>query len=279
MNPCTHLSALQTARSFLFVPGNRPDRFDKAARAGADAIIIDLEDAVPPAEKAAAQQALVAANPWLATRHAPVVIRLNDCAEDLQWLQRSTLNIDAVMWPKAASAAGVQAVVQALGPLGVIPLIESVAGCLQLAEIAAVPGVTRLALGHLDFMADSGIRCSDDERELDPLRFALCLHSRANQLPAPIDGVTVAVKDSAQLTHDVQRALRFGFGGKLCIHPAQVEGVHHSLRPSDADIAWAQRVLAAQANANGAAVQVDGQMVDRPVMLRAQALMARLGAG
>ena len=271
------LAAVAHARSFLFVPANRPERLPKALDAGADAVIVDLEDAVPATEKDAAREALATQAALLHSATTPVLIRLNDSDADLQWFAQSGLRVDAIMWPKASAPEALRGVVDAIGPVGLVPLIESVSGYLNLGAIAAVPGVTRLALGHIDFMADSGISCSDDERELDPLRFALSLHSRAQQLPPPIDGVTVAVKDTQRLNLDTQRALRFGFGGKLCIHPAQVAGVHAAMRPSDAEMDWAQRVLAADRNSDGAAVQVDGQMVDRPVVLRAQTLLQRAG--
>lgn len=272
-----HHTALASARSFLFVPANRPERFEKALAAGADAVIVDLEDAVPATEKEQARQSLIAQRELLNASTTPVVVRVNASLDELAWLRQCGVQAAAVMWPKASTAAELQAVVAAASPIAVIPLIESVQGYLNLSEIAAVAGVLRLSLGHIDFMADSGISCSDDERELDPLRFALCMHSRAHQLPAPIDGVTVAVKDPARLASDVQRALRFGFGGKLCIHPAQVDGTHTAMRPSEADLDWAKRVIAADRDGQGAAVQVDGQMVDRPVVLRAQSLLQRAG--
>jgi citrate lyase subunit beta/citryl-CoA lyase len=144
-----------------------------------------------------------------------------------------------------------------------------------LAEIAHAPGVLRLVVGHIDFMADTGIRCSDDERELDALRFAVAMQTRANRLAPAIDGVTLAIGDTLRLQTDVQRALNFGFGGKLCIHPRQVPVVHAAMAPSEAELDRARRVVAADEASGGAAVQLDGRMVDLPVVLQARRTLAR----
>ena len=269
---------LANARTFLFVPANRPERFDKALKAGADAVIVDLEDAVPAQEKDLARQSITRESALLKASEVPVVVRVNASLDEVVWLRTSDWQPDAIMWPKAGSAAELTAVVNAAGSIPVIPLIESVSGYLYLRELAAVQGVVRLALGHIDFMADSGINCSEDERELDPLRFAMCMASREAGLPAPIDGVTTALKDAVRIGTDVVRAMRFGFGGKLCIHPSQLECVHRSMAPSADEFNWAKQVLAAQGRANGAAVQIGGQMVDLPVILRAQTFLARAQA-
>jgi len=102
--------------------------------------------------------------------------------------------------------------------------------------------------------------------------------TRVHQLAPAVDGVTVEIANEARLRGDVQRALRFGFGGKLCIHPRQVAVVHEELAPSASELDWAHRVIAADAAAQGSAVQLDGRMVDRPVVLQAHRTLAR-GAG
>jgi citrate lyase subunit beta/citryl-CoA lyase len=141
-------------------------------------------------------------------------------------------------------------------------------------DIAACPAVGRLALGHIDLMADLGVQCGPDERELDSVRFELVLASRLAGRPPPVDGVTAAIDDEALLAADTQRAHRFGFGGKLCIHPRQVAPVHAALAPTAQQLAWARRVVEAAAAAGGGAVRVDGEMVDRPVVLLAQRMLA-----
>ncbi len=274
--------ALAQARSLLFVPGNRPERFLKAAQSGADAVVLDLEDAVPLAQKDAARDAIGQQWAQLLALQVPLVVRINaaDSAAwpaDLAALARLP-QLAAVMVPKAESAETLRQAHHALAGVALLPLIESAAGYDALAPIAAAPGVLRLVLGHIDFMADTGLQCSDDERELAPLRFAIAMATRRQRLAPAIDGVTVAIDDAQRLREDTQRALRFGFGAKLCIHPRQVAGVHEALAPSAAELDWARRVVAADAAAAGAAVQLDGRMVDAPVVLQARRVLARAGA-
>jgi citrate lyase subunit beta / citryl-CoA lyase len=280
-DPTLH-PALARARTLLFVPGNRPERFDKALRSGADAVVLDLEDAVPASSKAAARDAIRAAWPGLHAARVPLVLRINALdqaagAQDLDWLE-ALARITApagVIVPKSESAAALRAFAQRFPDVAVLPLIESSAGYAALRDIAAAPGVLRLLVGHIDFMADTGMQCSDDERELAPLRFAVSMATRLQRLAPAVDGVTVAIDDAQRLRADTQRALRFGFGGKLCIHPLQVAVVHEAMAPSAAELDWAQRVIAADAAAAGAAVLLDGRMVDAPVVLQARRTIAR----
>lgn len=272
---------LARARTLLFVPGNRPERFVKAMASGADAVVVDLEDAVPGADKAMARAACAEHLPTLAGTAVPVVLRLNALEseagrDDRRWLSRIPPSFAfGLMLAKAESAAQAAGLHQEHPRRPLLPLIESAAGFLHLGEIAAAPGVLRLVVGHIDFMADTGLRCSDDERELDTLRFHVAMHTRVHRLAPAVDGVTVALEDDARIEHDTRRALNFGFGGKLCIHPRQVAPVHRAMTPDEAELAWARRILAADQAAGGAAVQVDGKMVDLPVVLQARALLAR----
>lgn len=275
--------ALRDARSFLFVPGNRPERFAKAQASGADAVVLDLEDAVPLADKPVARAAVAAALAALQHSAVPVVLRINPPAtpagaQDLAWLPTLASHgaLPALMVPKAETAADLAAVRQAAPRAGLLPLIESAAGWSGLAELAAQAGVLRLVLGHIDFQADTGLRCSDDEHEIEPLRFAIAMHTRLQRLAPAVDGVTTAFDDEARLRADTVRALRFGFGAKLCIHPRQIAVVHDALAPTETELAWARRVVAADEAAQGAAVQLDGRMVDLPVVLQARRLLARV---
>lgn len=270
--------ALAEARTLLFVPGNRPERFDKALASGADAVVLDLEDSVPAADKAAAREAIVAQWPRLAAAGVPLVVRSGaqgseTWAEDLALLRRLPAPA-AIMLPKAESAEQVGYVHAALGA-ATIPLIETAAGLRAVDRVAAAPGVVRLAVGHIDFMADTGIACAPDEAELAPLRFAVAVATRLAGLAPAVDGVTVQTDDAQRLREDTRRARRFGFGGKLCIHPRQVAPVHEAFAPSEAEIAWAQRVVEADAAAAGRAVQLDGRMVDLPVVLLARRTLER----
>lgn len=266
------------ARTLLFVPGHRADRFDKALRSGADAVVFDLEDSVPASDKPHARAAI--ANEWsrLQSMGVPLMVRINAAgtqasAEDLAWfgcLSRPA----AVLVPKIESAETLLEAKPRLGAAPLLPIIESAAGLVALPSIAAVPGVARLAIGHLDFMADLGMQCGEDQAELVPLRFAVAMATRSNDLGPPVDSVTAQFNDDERLRADVRRALRCGFTGKLCIHPRQIAIVHEAMAPSAAQLEWARRVVAADAAAGGAAVQVDGQMVDRPVVLQARRILA-----
>jgi citrate lyase subunit beta/citryl-CoA lyase len=272
-------AALAAARTLLFVPGNRPERFAKAIASGADAVVLDLEDAVPAAQKPAARDAVAEALQSLGGG-VPLILRVSTPAseagvQDLAWLSRQTAAA-AVMVAKSESTDDLAAVQRAAPAAALLPLIESAAGYAALPQIAAAPGVLRLVVGHIDFMADTGLRCSEDERELDPLRFAVAMQTRLQRLEAAVDGVTTAIDDDDRLRRDTRRALNFGFGAKLCIHPRQVAVVHDALAPEVDEIDWARRVLAADAAAAGAAVQLDGKMVDLPVVLQARRVLARL---
>lgn len=272
-------SALARARTLLFVPGNRPERFAKALASGADGVVLDLEDSVPVPHKQAARECVAASWPQVAAAAVPALVRVNAVdtdagRDDLAWLARLSPPA-GLMLPKVESAAQVRRARQQLAGWPVLPLIESAAGWVGLAEIASASAVLRLVVGHIDFVADTAIHCSDDERELDTLRFHVAMHTRVNRLAPAIDGVTVAIDDEARLASDTRRALNFGFGGKLCIHPRQVPVVHRTMAPSDAELEWARRVLAADQAAGGAAVQLDGRMIDLPVVLQARLTLAR----
>ena len=258
-----------TPRSYLFVPGNRPERFDKALASGADAVIVDLEDAVPPDQKDAARRHLSA---WLSAAR-PVVVRIN--ALDTPWYRDDLavcrqLGVSAVMVAKVERADRLAA--PELDDLPLLPLIESAAGFDQLRAIAAVRGVQRLAFGAIDFQLDMHMRAEFDE--LIYFRSQLVLASRLAGLAPPIDSPSVAIDDSAEVERDAQRARRLGFGAKVCIHPRQLAAVNCSFSASEAERAWARRVLAIAASSGGAAVALDGQMIDKPVILRAQAILA-----
>jgi citrate lyase subunit beta/citryl-CoA lyase len=271
-------AALATARSFLFVPGDRPERFAKALAAGADQVIIDLEDAVPPARKAEARAAIAA---WLPSAPGPVLLRSNGAgtpffAEDLALCAHPA--VAGLVLPKAELAADLAQARQAAPGIALLPLVESAQGLAQAASLAAAPGVVRLIFGTVDFQLDLGI--PEDGAPLAAFRSQLVLASRLGGAAAPVDGVTVALDDPAALEGDTARARAFGFGGKLCIHPRQVAVVNAGFLPTDRDIAWARRIVEALAEgADTAALAVDGELVDRPVILKAQSILRRAEAG
>lgn len=267
-------SAAALPRSFLFVPGTRPERFAKALASGAHAVIVDLEDAVPSAEKDAARAAVAA---WLTPAH-PVLLRIN--AAGTVWFEHDLAlctrpGIAGVVLPKAEEATVVGRVSTAIPwHLPVLPLIETALGLFNAVAIGSVNRVPRLLFGSIDFQLDLGVR--DDE--LLHYRSQLVLASRVAGIAAPVDGVTTAIDDAEAIRRDTLRAITQGFGGKMCIHPKQVAVVNDAFRPSAADIEWARRVVAADAAAGGAAVALDGKMVDRPVLLKARSILAEIVA-
>ena len=280
--------------TYLFVPGNRPERFAKALAAGADRIIIDLEDAVAPADKATARAAIaqwmggVASTPDVRSQ---VLLRINDAAtpwhaDDLALVR--SVQAPCVMLPKCEAASQVAQVLTHLAAgATVLALVETARGLLALHEIAAAPGVARLAFGSLDYMVDLDIPSLRDEGHqgaaaagggasnvaLDFAAVQIAIASRAAGLPSPVAGVTPEL-DAARVTADMLHARTLGFGAKMCIHPSQVAAVRAALLPSAQELAWAQRVLQAWDASGGGAIQVDGKMVDRPVVLKAQRIVA-----
>lgn len=267
-------------RTYLFVPGDRPERFEKALASGADAVVLDLEDAVAPDAKGRARESIAR---WCgeATQalRSRVVVRINDlrapeAAADLAMLADS--RVAAVMLPKAEDADQVSRVRAALPGAAVIALIETARGVAQAQAVAAAPGVVRLAFGTLDYALDLDLDIAESAEGLAHGAAVLAAASRLAELPAPIAGVTPQLDDEPRLLSDLAWARRHGFAAKLCIHPRQVAPIHAALAPSAQAIDWARRVLAAEAASPGAA-QLDGRMIDRPVVLQARRTLQRAG--
>ena len=265
-------------RTYLFVPGNRAERFDKALASGADAVVLDLEDAVAPADKPGARDA-VAHHLALTPPHelARLVIRINDSStpwfdSDLAMLRSH--NAACVLLPKTETPASIAVLRAACPAIAVLALIESARGVLGAPAIAAAPGLQRLVFGTIDFALDLGL--SGDPVGFDTAASLIALASRAAGLVSPVAGVTASIDDEALLLVELARARAHGFGAKLCIHPKQVAPIHRALQPSAAELDWARRVIAATQDHAGA-VQVDGRMVDKPVLQRAHSLLAGQG--
>ncbi|AOF84313.1 hpcH/HpaI aldolase/citrate lyase family protein [Hydrogenophaga sp. RAC07] len=264
-------------RAYLFVPADRPERFAKARASGADAVIVDLEDAVAPEAKASARDALAAA----LDASAPLVVRINAAGtpwfeDDLELCRHP--GVAAVMLPKAEGIDAVCTVVE-ITYKDVLPIIESARGLREIHSIASVPGVIRLAFGSVDLALDLGIDCAPDgaESELLAFRSQVVLASRLAGLAAPVDGVSTAIEDLQRLQADTERSRRLGFGAKLCIHPKQLAIVQAVFTPTPERLDWARRVCKAFETAGGSAVAVDSQMVDLPVYQRAQAVLRDAG--
>ena len=281
-------------RSFLFAPGNHPRRVEKSLTLGADAVILDLEDAVANAEKANTRAMVVEA--LGRPRACRGYVRVNSLGT--QWSHGDFVavvakGVDGIVLPKVESAADLQTgewLLTALerehglpeGGIDLIPIIETASGYCNIAEITRTARrVRRLAFGAGDFTLDLGITWSADESELLPYRSTLIAQSRAAGLEPPIDTVWASLTDREGFSRSAQRAKDLGFQGKLCIHPDQVPVVNECFRPTEKELTHARRIVDAfaQAERDGlAAIQVDGQFVDYPIVYRAQRLIERADA-
>jgi citrate lyase subunit beta / citryl-CoA lyase len=281
-------------RSFLFAPGNHPRRVEKALTLGADAVILDLEDAVANAEKAATRAIVIEA--LGRPRRCQGYVRVNSLGT--QWSHGDFFavvapGVDGIILPKVESASDLQTGEWLLGALererglvegsiDLIPIIETAAGFSNLKDIArAARRTKRLSFGAGDFTLDVGLTWTRDEGELLPFRSAIVLESRAAGLEPPLDTVWASLKDGEGFERSVRRVKDLGFQGKLCIHPDQVPVVNDCFRPTEAELTHARRVVHAfaQAERDGlAAIQVDGQFVDYPIVYRAQRLIDRAKA-
>ncbi len=262
----------------LFVPGDRPERFEKAA-ARASAVIIDLEDAVAPGDKQAAREALLASSLDPAT----TVVRINPRGEehfedDLAALRRTAYRW--VMVPKAASAADVALLDGNGEPYLVAALIETAAGVAAAEVLAAQPHVAALMWGAEDLIASMN---GTGSRRADGAYRDVCVYARSRVLiaakahgKAAIDAVYLDLADAEGLAAESRDAVASGFDLKAVLHPDQAAAVRAAYRPSAAELAWAQRVLESAA-ASGGTFALDGVMVDEVVLKRARLLAARAG--
>lgn len=245
----------------LFVPADRADRYEKAAGSGTDAVIVDLEDAVPPERKNSARS-LASAAAQLAT---PVIVRIN--AENTPWHDADVAFLRAhpslgAMIPKGENPDAIDRIARVLGERVVIVLVESALGIRHCWEIAEIKGVTQLAFGPADLARDLG--CPASSPTLACARSTLVIASAAASIPPPIDGPTFDVRSASLTTSDAATARELGFGGKLCIHPSQIAPVRHAFAPTASEIAWARKIIHAQNNLG--AVLVDGVMIDKPII-------------
>ena len=273
-------------RSLLFAPGNHARRVEKALTLDADVVILDLEDAVAVAEKAATREKVVAA--FQATRQALGYVRINAfdtpfCFDDLQMVVAR--GVDGIVLPKVESPAQVVAVdwvITALerarglaeGSIDLMPIIETGRGLAALREIAGAGArARRLSFGAGDYTLDVGMRWTLEERELEHIRTAIVVESRAAGLEPPIDTVFIHLDKPEALRRSTDLARDLGFQGKLCIHPNQLVPVNEAFTPTDEEIAKSERHVTAfeEAEARGlASIQVDGYFIDYPIVEKAR---------
>jgi citrate lyase subunit beta/citryl-CoA lyase len=251
----------------LYVPGDRPDRFDKAVATGADLVILDLEDAVAPDRKAYARAAVVE---WLATAEADCVLQVRvESDADLAAL-RGVPGIE-VRLPKVASPTQLDEAAAALPGVPLTALVESALGVERAAELAAHPAVTRLGLGESDLASELGTRA---DAVLDHARVRLLYAALAAGLPAPMLSAYPAIKDLAGLRADTVRGRELGWVGRVAVHPSQLPVIADVFRPSAVETEWAREVLAATER-GGVTTLASGEMVDPAMLGRARAILAR----
>jgi citrate lyase subunit beta/citryl-CoA lyase len=262
-------------RSYLFAPGHNAKLLDRVFTAGADAVMLDLEDAVPPAQKAAARRMGAAkmadppapARAWVRVNAA----RTDPCAADLDAVAGLAYGIRI---PKAESPDDVAWVAARAPGTPIICAIESARGLLAAAEIAAAPGVAHLAMGGVDLQHD--LTTDGSNRATLYARSHLVVCSRAARIGPPIDSVFPHLADDDALRALAECARSLGFFGKSAIHPRQLSVLHAVFTPTERELAWAREVVTAFAAADGAALRLpDGEFVDLPVAQRAERLLAR----
>jgi citrate lyase beta subunit len=268
--------SLATARSLLFAPGHEERKLQKALAAGADAVVADLEDAVPAGEKEAARAVARRVLEGRATRSL-VAVRPNAVGTahweaDLEAV--SGLELDALVLPKATPEA-----VTALGPDGppVIAIVETALGLRQAFETARLPRVAALVLGAVDLGAELGLEPRADGLEVLYARSQLVVDSAAAGIGSPFDLVHLDIRDDEGLEAEARLARSLGFRGKACIHPAQIEIVNRVFSPTEEEQEHARRVIEAyeHALADGrGVVALDGEMIDLPVVERARRVLA-----
>lgn len=259
------------ARSLLAVPGHRPDRFAKAARSGADAIMVDLEDAVGSELKVAARENV---HKFLSSG-ASCAVRINAAsspwyAEDVEMLQGRR---SVVILPKVTSRGQIECLLSQLTEGScVVPLLETAVGILNAHDVCKAPGTPRAIFGNVDLASELGISHTN-KTALALARSLVVLASAAGGLAQPIDGLTTSIYDNEQLAADLKHAATLGFTGKLCLHPKQIPFARDAFSPSVAEIQWAQDVLAAIDN--GSVTVLKDQVIGKPVVDRAKRLLSR----
>jgi citrate lyase subunit beta / citryl-CoA lyase len=265
-----------TARSWLYTPGNRPAMLANALGRGADAVIVDLEDAVPHAEKDEARHAVV---DWLAgleSSSTAVYVRVNNDPDLLKADLGAIVGATAagVLVPKVESTTVLDELRRVLPEeVEIVALIESARGWRHAATIADHDGVVQLAAGEADLVADLGVHPSPGEPELLPFRMDLVAASAAAGLRPPVGGVDVAIDDIAGLADSSAALRRMGFGGRQVIHPAQIEPVNQAFTPTQGELAWARQVIEDSQQGDGVWRDADGRMVDDAIVRRARRIL------
>lgn len=284
------LDSPSSARSFLYVPGDRQDMLAKALTRGADAVIIDLEDGVPPSAK---ENARLSASEWIsdnAGSSAELWVRVNPTSnlleDDLEATVREGLR--GVYLPKPSSAADIEDVAETIegfesarglapGSVLIAPLLETGLAILEMSKIAAASRVSHMAIGEADLAAELGMVPSPDGRELNPIRLSLVVTSSAHGLNRPIGPVQTTIEDLDSLRSTSLDLRRMGYRGRAAVHPKQISVINEAFSATQTEIAAARDVIDRfeSARAEGSAVTIaeDGSLIDEAVVRRARVIL------
>ena len=275
------IKSLADTKTWLFVPATRIDRVEKAFASGADAVIVDLEDAVAQTDKAQARAAL---KDYYDAQHEaksyrPIWLRINQAGsaefiKDLALCQQLP-KLAGILLAKAEQAADIEKVYQQTG-LSVIAVIENAIGLYRIDEMAKARGLIAFSYGFLDLCNDLQVQVGTASADIiaNQIRYQLILTSKVHQLLAPIDSVYADFNDSKGLHKRVQLWSQMGMSGMLCIHPKQVDIVKQALQPTDSELEFAQRVIEEYERSGQAVFKVEGNMVDAPVIERSYQLLS-----
>lgn len=271
-------------KTYLFVPGNHPDRITKALDSEASAVIIDLEDSIALSEKESTRRSVAKKLEQINLTEKPIYIRVNDLNSEF-WVDDVLLAAEfphlGVMLPKAESKTDIEKVNHYLSiEQAIIPLIETATGVMCVYDIAhSATNVMRLAFGAIDYSLDIGVSLTPTGEELHYPRSVLVIASKAAGISSPIDTVYADIKNEEGLINEVKRAKQLGFFAKMCIHPAQLPIVNQLLLPTEKELKWARDVVMAFEDAEEkgiAAINLNGKMVDYPVYKQASQILGRI---
>jgi citrate lyase subunit beta/citryl-CoA lyase len=271
-------------RSVLFSPGDSPDLLRKAPTSGADVVVFDLEDAVAPGDKARAREAVSEVLQEI-DPDCEVCVRVNPAGiaadDDLDGVLAGSPRIDSVMLPKVERAEDVHTLARLLDEHGadlpVLALVETAAGVLAAPDIAGAGPTDAVLFGAEDLAADIGATRTDEGTEVLCARQRVVLAASAAGVDA-VDTLVTDFGDTEQLQADTRRGIEMGYDGKMAIHPGQVTVINDAFTPSAERIEWAERVLAASEAADEGVFEVDGEMIDAPLIAQAERVRERAEA-
>lgn len=274
-------------RSLLFSPGDQPSLLRKAPESGADVVTFDLEDAVHPDEKAEARETITSVLPSI-DAECELCVRINPLdaggKEDVEELVTVGDSLDSIMLSKVAESADVRKLRELLASHGsrlpILALLETAGGILNAAAIADEGDVDGLLMGAEDLAAEIGARRTDAGEEVSYARQRVVLAASNAGIDA-IDTIVTDFEDTEQLEADTERAIQYGYDGKMAIHPAQVSVINDKFTPDAEQREWAQKVLSAteKAEQEGKGVfAVDGEMIDAPLIAQAERIQRRARA-